>query len=616
MHRENALCGYPSLPQRIQHQALASILLYPYRLQYRGLMYDFHHVLELVAGVNTFSTDLGAPDLLPSFAALTSDDEREKKAQSSIPGTYTVIVIPETFSQASKQVDEIYEEPCRVSTSSSLLNSGQSSQMDTISDVNNPNVVILKTFPDSRRYLSSDRRSSTQALESDPRDSSSPTASLPLVVSNALNSDNTQVSPELPDHEATLLDHFRSVVWAKLIPGAIWVDDLSGHRLSAEIFEQEATTFPPLFRVIMAISALSLSREGGNLSLDAGSHYQQDFSFLQNIIYHSEDLLSDGLFLTQFLMLVYEITAAQSYGPNLWSHHISRLLDITFLRQSAFGMERYPFIIWWVCTIDLYALFSGAGAGEYVKTVTESNMLPGPESLLCFPSLNGFGVIDRREHDGLAIMHLYKDTFMLAVRLGLVAAEVKKISASDSYSSVDLQQQASDLREEFKRLWNSPDVHFWVDNHATLPKQLQSSLQQVFLLFHTSLLFYHTSMWPKQSIGLEESLEETAHHHATMILQHAEDMVLKNPDSPQHFIIFPLFLAGATARSSALKVKAWELLSNLEESEVGYNASTTCYMLQVVYERQMQQSSNGGGSFLWVDWVELLAERGFRLVSY
>jgi hypothetical protein len=252
----------------------------------------------------------------------------------------------------------------------------------------------------------------------------------------------------------------------------------------------------------MAISALSLAREGDNLGMDAGNHYQQDSSFLQNIIYHSDDLLSDGLFLTQFLMLVYEVgilgpsicicwrkkslfsipkvMAAKLHGPNLWSHHISRLLDFTFLRQSAFGMERYPFIIWWVCTIDLYALFSGAGTGDYIKTVTENDMLPGPESLLSFTSADGFSVMDPQEHDGLAIiLHLFKDTFMLAVRLGLVAADLKKFSASDPYSPVGLQQQGADLREEFKRLWDSPNVRFWVDNHATLPKQLRSTLQQV-----------------------------------------------------------------------------------------------------------------------------------------
>jgi hypothetical protein len=197
-------------------------------------------------GINSFSTDLEAPDLLPSFAALTSDEEREKKAQSSIPGNYTVIVIPETFSHTSKQVCEVFGEPCRISTSSSLSDNSQDSRRNIDSNVDDPNVVILRTFPDARRYLSSDRRSSTQTLESDSRVSSPPTVSAPPAVSDALEGDNSQAKTKLLDYEARLLDHFRNVVWAKLIPQGIWIDGSNGYRMSAEVFEQEATTFPPV----------------------------------------------------------------------------------------------------------------------------------------------------------------------------------------------------------------------------------------------------------------------------------------------------------------------------------------------------------------------------------
>ena len=87
------------------------------------------------------------------------------------------------------------------------------------------------------------------------------------------------------------------------------------------------------------------------------------------------------------------------------------------------------------------------------------------------------------------------------------------------------------------------------------------------LLFHTSLLcYYTTSPCPGQSIGLGEIPEQRVHHHTTMILQHAEATIMNIQGSLPHFIIFPLFLAGIAAETIDLKVKAWELLSNIEEN--------------------------------------------------
>lgn len=58
---------------------------------------------------------------------------------------------------------------------------------------------------------------------------------------------------------------------------------------------------------MMAVSALSLAHQDGSQNMDALQYYQQAFPSLQNSIRSSEDLLSDGLFLTHFLLLVYEV---------------------------------------------------------------------------------------------------------------------------------------------------------------------------------------------------------------------------------------------------------------------------------------------------------------------
>jgi hypothetical protein len=93
-----------------------------------------------------------------------------------------------------------------------------------------------------------------------------------------------------------------------------------------------------------------------------------------------------------------------------------------------------------------------------------------------------------------------------------------------------------------------------------------------------------------------------------MILQLAETLIPSDGECGRNLIGFPMFLAGAVAASSGLKIRAWQLLSRLEEEEMGYNASTTNYLLQLVYERQMQHSRHGGEA-IWIDWMELVAAR-------
>lgn len=57
----------------------------------------------------------------------------------------------------------------------------------------------------------------------------------------------------------------------------------------------------------MAVSALSLSHSGTGQTVDALQYYQQAFPSLQISLRNENDLISDGLFLTHFLLLIYEV---------------------------------------------------------------------------------------------------------------------------------------------------------------------------------------------------------------------------------------------------------------------------------------------------------------------
>ena len=231
----------------------------------------------------------------------------------------------------------------------------------------------------------------------------------------------------------------------------------------------------------MAVSALSLSHSGTGQNVDALQYYQQAFPSLQISLRNSDDLVSDGLFLTHFLLLIYEVAAAEPHGSNLWSNHISRLLHIAYLRRTKFGREPHPFIIWWICHIDLYALLSGAGTGEFVRGIIDNRMLPGSECLLYPSAEEGYSVIYPDEHESLPVMmRLYADTFRLAAQLGFLAVQLRRNKHSQAFAEFDQHhEKVGDLREALSRLWESPDVAFWNQHQDSLPQRAQELLQQV-----------------------------------------------------------------------------------------------------------------------------------------
>lgn len=65
--------------------------------------------------------------------------------------------------------------------------------------------------------------------------------------------------------------------------------------------------FPQLYHALMAISALSMSHTNGVANLDALQHYQQALPSLQSSLRTEQDLTSDGVFLTHFILLLYEV---------------------------------------------------------------------------------------------------------------------------------------------------------------------------------------------------------------------------------------------------------------------------------------------------------------------
>lgn len=105
-------------------------------------------------------------------------------------------------------------------------------------------------------------------------------------------------------------------------------------------------------------------------------------------------------------------------------------------------------------------------------------------------------------------------------------------------------------------------------------------------------------------------------HHASEILQIAE-RTTHTRRADRHFLVFPLFLAGATASASGLKMMAMELMTGMEDEEdgMGRNAATTRAILQAVYERQLERLMRVGHT-LDVDWADLMSQEGLQMVNF
>ena len=188
---------------------------------------------------------------------LTSDDEREKKAEASHPGTYHVIVNPESFSNLPEYSDDASSVDLSIGHLRIRRGSGTSStlsqrdELHSLSEVSDPNTVILDTFEDSthRSPVANWRRArlspvsditSASALASPTFFPAEQHGPLTLEPSTARYS----------SQEELLFAHFRNVVWKQLIQGQ------SSHELfspmsspitpGADVFEDLASTFQPV----------------------------------------------------------------------------------------------------------------------------------------------------------------------------------------------------------------------------------------------------------------------------------------------------------------------------------------------------------------------------------
>ena len=142
-------------------------------------------------------------------------------------------------------------------------------------------------------------------------------------------------------------------------------------------------------------------------------------------------------------------------------------MRISLLRRDVFGGERFPYVVWWICNIDLDALLSGVGRGEFVGSMLNHGIIPPPNFHLYPLGVDGSSVVYSDELDTLpTILQLDYEVTIIAARLALLAHEFRQDPGSDSPDMLHKDQatrirqsQVFELQEALRQLW----VSSWCD---------------------------------------------------------------------------------------------------------------------------------------------------------
>ncbi|OAL70155.1 hypothetical protein A7D00_5685 [Trichophyton violaceum] len=591
---------------------------------------------SLSEGSSGSTTSSTSDDILPPFASLTTDIEREMKAECYLPGTYHVVVNPDSFANLTDDSEDSQDElppikkTVRPSQSASHKRNTSKSRPRSSTESSDPNVVILAKFEDSMALNTSYWKS----MRSSPLTVTSRSKSPEDYEDSHLKDANKPKHPIFIGstghlEDAKLLSHFRGVVWKHLVQAALGHNHLHASHINmpgADIFEKEAANFLPLFHAMMAVSALSLSRQDPSKSIDSLQHYQKTLPFLQTSMRSHQDLSSDGVFLTHFLLLIYEIAAAEPGGSNLWSHHIQRLIRICYMRGAILQKEPFPFVVWWICWIDLYALFSGAGTGDFVRNLLAHDMIPAALSQLYPIGEDGKSIIFPGEEHTLPVMlRLNRDTFILAIRLGILAADCRRDAISQTFPDGSIgctllgraakEKRLFDIQQSFIQLWTTPRVSLFQQQVHQLPPRSKEVFQHCSTLFNSCMIYSYISMWPNQAAETSTLSALDIDQRISAILSTANEITSMGRYDLR-FIIFPTFIAGVVATSPTHKMIALDILSNFEANEgVGRNVATTRQLLQTVYQHQTNAYLRCGHTFD-VDWLDVMAKQGLQLVNF
>lgn len=159
-------------------------------------------------------------------------------------------------------------------------------------------------------------------------------------------------------------------------------------------------------------------------------------------------------------------------------------------------METYDFLVWQVCSIDIHALLSGSGTGNFVEVLLKENLIPEPERILPPLTQGQESVIYAEEEPFFSTLHkLNQEIFLLALRVGQLARDLRDEAKSREYENQNLltpesiyfTNRRSRIQNLYRTLEHSqaswrirfPEYWTWLGNLESLPPRPFSWVQHV-----------------------------------------------------------------------------------------------------------------------------------------
>lgn len=271
--------------------------------------------------------------------------------------------------------------------------------------------------------------------------------------------------------------------------------------------------------------------------------------------------------------------------------------------------------------IDLDALFTGAGAGEYVGTMLKSDLIPPPSFHLYPLGMDGSSVVYQSELETLpVILQLDYEVTVLGVRLALLSQEFRQDSMFGNGSAkqrdreVRLRQsRIFELQESLRQLWATPQV-MMVGQVERLPFRSKRLFEHAATLYRACIIYSHTSMWSTQRVDTSPDYDTEIAVASNQIL-HMTQRVLAEGRVDSRFLVFPCFMAGYASAGGEMKMNALELINRMVRVSIGKNTAATREALAMVYEKQNERFMTTGQS-LDVDWMDVIKQENMTVVNF
>lgn len=545
-------------------------------------------------------------DSLPSFADLTNDEERERKAEGYRPGTYNVIVNPNSFLGMPEYASPT-ESGRRMSIQSLQSSMGSNSSEPSRAIVcEDPNTVLLTRFEDSvpslpSFFMSTDRRTSL------PGDMQRLDLSLSAGAS----------PPPRADGDAQLVQYYVQKISPRILA-------LSRHNHESGVEDPilvESRRFPPLHHAICALSLLSLHHRGRARSQDAFERMNQTTGLLAQSVRSVNDLQSDGVFYLHFILLVYDACNPLD-DANMWDRHVQHLRQTIMTRRRQRPSENaLDYMAGFALWLDTQAALTGrdSGAQGLLRSHMSDDLFPAST-----PTTERGGIFtsgsDAQDTD---LFVFGKESLTLMGKLGILAVSMR--SEQHSPQNPSATQQILLARQRAVRNFQTELYEYWTRAHPSiiarenpvasshLPGRVRHVYDSAFLSLSLCAIYSNTSMFPGQLLRNAGARPEVARHCQNVL--DMTTLILRDGATDPRSTGFAVFLAGYAASDYDTKIRAINLLQALEDRGVSNNARRARDLLVAVCEEQRQRVLAGGRAEE-VDWLLLAQARRMETLDF